>query len=214
LAFAQLAEFLGKDYAAEAAPFRHRAAQRRDAINRWCWNEREGIYYDYHAREDRQIAVKHVGIFTTLWAQVANEQQAERLVQEHLLNPEEFARPWPIPALAATEPGYVAGYLPEEERGCCSWRAHTWIPTNYVTFQGLRRYGYIDEALDLAERSRELYFREPFREYYLSDTGNGCGRSPFWGWSGLALFMEEELECGVDATELRNSSHITGSTQC
>ena len=199
----------------EAGQWRERAERMREAVNRWCWNEEEGIYYDYHAREGHQIPVKYVGAFATLWAKVADRRQAERLVREHLLNPAEFWRPNPLPALAATEPGYVEGHLDDEHLPCCSWRAHTWMPTNYYTFQGIRQYGFDKEARELAARSRELFCREPFREYYATETGKGWGRDPFTGWSSLALFMEEELEKGLDPTAVdaeRNWSEASPQT--
>ena len=36
----------------------------------------------------------------------------------------------------------------------------------------------------------------------MSDEGNGCGRDPFLGWSGLALYMRDELEQNRDMTAI------------
>jgi hypothetical protein len=200
---------MGGECDREAATFRAFARQRREAINRWCWDPREGIYYDYHAVERRPIRVKYVGTFAALWAKVADASQAQRLVTEHLLNPAEFWRDWPLPALAATEPGYVEGSLPSDVGGSASWRAHTWIPTNYYTFQGLRYYGQADAAGQLAAKTAELFMRRPFRESYATQTGEGCGQDPFWGWSSLALFMQEELEQQRDPTMLTAAPFAT-----
>ncbi len=199
-AFALIADHLKQS--SDAIYFRRLAEKKRAAINRWCWNESDGMYYDYHARENRQIPVKHAGVFATLWASVPSPAQAGRLVKEHLLNPDEFWRNWPLPALAAGEPGYFEGYLPEETIQCCTWRAHSWMPVNYYAFHGLLYYGFKEAAAELAKRNREMFCREPFREYYKADSGTACGRDPFWGWSGLALYMEEELEKNIDPTAL------------
>jgi len=182
------------------------AKAREEAMRRDLWDEDEGIFYDHHAHERRPIRVKHVGVFASLWAGVATEAQADRLVSEHLLNENEFWRPWPIPALAASEPTYIEGYLPHESTGCCSWRAHTWLPTNYYTFQGLRRYGYHDVAQELAARTFKLFDRGKFSEYYTSESGVGTGRKPFGGWTGLALFMQPELALDVDPTRLSTTN--------
>ena len=186
----------------EAGQWRERAERLRGAVNRWCWNEEDGLYYDYHAREDRPIPVKYAGTFAALWAGAPDQEQAGRLIHGHLLNPDEFWRPHPIPALAATEPGYVDGQREGDHLSCCSWRAHTWMPTNYYAFEGTRRYGFREEARELAVRSRALFCREPFREYYATETGEGRGRESFTGWSSLALFMEKEWEMGLDPTAL------------
>lgn len=186
----------------ESARFLELAEVRKRAIRRWCWDERERLFYDYHAREKRPIRVRYSGAFAVLWAGVATDRQAHDLVKRHLLNPEEFARPYPIPALARSEPGYHDGWLPEETLSTCSWRAHTWLPINYMTFAGLRRYGFVKEAEQLAAHTHTMFVQEPFREYYLSETGKGTGRSDFLGWSGLALYMPDEWRGGLDPTAI------------
>lgn len=202
-AFSVVADHLGRSRTATA--MRQAAERRREAINRWCWDEQAGTYFDYHAVEHRPIPVKHGGVFAALWAGVPSPAQAQRLIEGQLLNEREFARLWPVPALAASEAGYVAGRLPDEEYpDCCPWRAHTWMPVNYMTIRGLVRYGYREHALRLARRTAEMFCRHPFREYY--ETGQPCGRDPFWGWSNLALFVEEEVAAGADPTELSSAS--------
>ncbi len=166
------------------------------------------MYLDYHAVEGRPIPVKYVGTFTPLWAAVATTEQARRLVKEHLLNPAEFWRPFPLPALAADEPGYSEGYLPGESTGCCTWRANTWVPTNYMAFQGLRAYGFDGVAAELAQRTFTLFERGRFCEYYTSESGIGTGLRPFWGWTGLAIFMPAELALGVDPTSLEDGGAV------
>lgn len=199
-AFALLARIFGCH--SDIKQFEELAAIKREAMNRWLWDDEEGIYLDYHARHHHPIPVKYAGAFSALWAGVPGAEQAERLVGEHLMNPDEFWRSWPVPALAATEPGYLEGYLPVENLPCCSWRAHTWLPANYYIIQGLRRYGYQDQARQLIEKSEALFLSAPFREYYGSESGEAQGRDPFWGWSSLALYLREERECGFDPTRI------------
>lgn len=176
------------------------------AIRKWLWDDNEGFFFDYHAKENRPIDIKYVGAFAALWAGVATPAQAARIIDEHLLNEKEFWRPYPIPALAATEPGYSEGFLPNESTGWCNWRANTWIPTNYIAFQGLRSYGRNDVAELLAIKSFTLFDRGRFSEYYTSDSGVGTGLKPFWGWSALAIFMPAEWIAGQDPTELAPQS--------
>lgn len=199
-ALATLAALLGRKD--EESQIRESLDSLKLAIRDWLWDEGEGLFFDYHARENRKIPVKYVGAFTALWAGVASKDQARRMVGEHLLNEKEFWRPFPIPALAATEPGYSEGFLPDESTGCCNWRANTWIPTNYMTFHGLRNYGYDEVAAELAKKTFALFDRGRFSEYYTSESGVGTGLKPFWGWSALAIFMPFESENGADPTKL------------
>ncbi len=199
-ALAVLADILGQHD--DARSLRAESEALANAMQEYLWNDEESMYYDWHVGEKRHIAIKAVSAFAPLWAEVPSESQANRLVQSHLLNEEEFWRPWPIPALAATEPGYVEGFLPDERTTCCSWRGNTWIPTNYITFQGLRRYGMTEVAQLLADKTYQLFKRSTFSEYYTAESGVGCGKRPFWGWSTLAVYMHVELELGLDPTAL------------
>ena len=204
-AFAIIAAELG--YTDDAATYTKLGEQRSAAIQEWLWDDEAGLFLDYHALEERSIPVRYVGTFLPLWSATATDEQAGRLVHEHLLNEREFARPWPIPGLAASEPGYVEGHLEGHSTGCCSWRAHTWVPTNYMVFQGLRRYDFHEEAGTLAERTWHLFQRGRFCEYYTSEGGIGTGLKPFRGWSCLAPFMPLEYETGCDPTALNPNNH-------
>ena len=203
-AFAVLAAALGEDE--DARRFRQHAEARAQVIRQTLWDEDAGMFFDRDARDGRVIRVKHAGVFAALWAGVATDTQAQRLVLDHLLNPDEFWREWPLPALSADEPGYRAGFASGDHPRCCSWRAHTWIPTNYYAFQGLRRYGFGNEASALCRKTWELFLIHPFYEYYVTESGLGTGLRPFWGWSGLALFMPLEDSRGLDPTVLSETN--------
>lgn len=169
-------------------------------IQREMWDERDGFFYDLDMRTGKKIKVKAVSSFTPLWAGVASEEQAKRLVEEHLLNPEEFWSPFPVAVLARSEKGYSQVLL-KDDLGC-SWRANTWIPLNYMIYHGLKRYKYDKPAALLAEATVSLVEKTGNREYYNSETGEGCGLDPFWGWSLLAHFLPYEQQCGFDITSL------------
>ncbi|MAX25229.1 MAG: hypothetical protein CMJ19_12065 [Phycisphaeraceae bacterium] len=208
LAMSQLAQIL--EYPDDAAEFAQLARQRIEAMRLYLWDESEQIFYDRDARTGELIRVKHVGIFASMWAGVATEDQASHMVNDHLLNEDEFWRPWPIPALAASEPTYTEGFIPGENTNCCTWRGNTWVPTNYYTFQGLKRYGYDDVAKELAAKTLTLFDRGKFCEYYTSESGTGTGRKPFWGWTALAMFMPIEHSLQIDPT-LINATNTAGS---
>lgn len=199
-AFALIAEMFGKDE--DAAFFRAEADRLKKTILEFMWNEEDGFFYDIDRRTGKQMNVRSIAAFATLWADVATKEQAKIIIEKHLLNPAEFKRPFPYPAYAATESGYVEGYLPGDQPGCCSWRAQTWVPTNYYVFQGLRKYGYKEEAAELAKITNENVRRIGDREYYTSESVKGSGLDPFWGWSLLAYFMPWENESGYDPTEI------------
>lgn len=187
---------------ADSARFHKISEDIRTKIADTMWNSDEGMLRDIDARTGKHIPINYAGVFAALWANAVDERQAQKMIESHLLNPEEFRRPFPVPTLAKSESGYVEGFIEGDTQGCCSWRAHTWIPTNYYIMHGLVNYGRHEIALELAKRTYEMFFYHPFSEYYTSEIGIGTGLKPFWGWSGLAIFMPFEAVLGIDPTRL------------
>ena len=77
------------------------------------------------------------------------------MVHEHLLNEKEFWLAYPVASYAKTEPDYYQGSLHKE------W--YNWRTTDLGTdelhdlrLQGLMRYGFRDEAKQLADRLLEM----------------------------------------------------------
>ncbi|WP_347840183.1 trehalase family glycosidase [uncultured Draconibacterium sp.] len=204
-AFARIAEVMGEKQIAKE--YFAIAENRAEAIRTMLWDEKDGFFYDriYEDREkigtwrgvNELVKVKSVAGFMPLWAQIATEEQAKALVYNNLMNPEEFWTPYPVPALAKSEPGYSEKHILSDLG--CSWRANTWIPTNYMVYHGLKNYGYSELATLVAVRTQQLINKAGDREYYTSESGEGRGLNPFWGWSLLGHFFmfEETVEFDV-----------------
>lgn len=191
----------------DEARYKQHASALAKAINRVFWDEKDAFYYDRNEKTGKQIRVKSVSGFLPLWAGVASPQQARRLIQEHLLNKEEFWLPYPVATYSRSEPDFREGG--NEVNGACNWRGAAWIPTNYMIFHGLVQYGFNDVAKDLAMKTLRMALNEnpATREYYNSDTGQGNGMNPFWGWSALAYVMP------LDLVEQYNPMNLQGSVQ-
>lgn len=212
-AFACLAGLSGR--AGLAEEYRQKADALAERIRAEMWDEEEGWFYDCNARAGeplmsrhagwasslnaspaRRIRVKSAASFAALWAGVALPEQARRMITEHLFNPREFWTPYPAAALARNERWYSRDWLPGDLG--CNWRAHTWIPTNYMIYRGLRRYGYSQLASLVAHYTHQLVRKAGNREYYDAETGEGNGLDPFWGWSLLAHFLPYEEQAAFD----------------
>ena len=214
-AFAQLAEAGGKKNL--AMQYRKKADELAERIRTQMWDEEDGFFYDLkthpeglmdnynkiakvntYKQKGRFIPVRSISAFATLFAEVATHEQAQRMVRDYLMNPNEFWTPWPMAALAKSEPWYSTGYMPSDVG--CSWRANTWIPTNYMVYHGLRYYGLRETASLVAHYTQKLVETAGNREYYNAETGEGCGLNPFWGWSLLGHFMKFEDSIDDDIT--------------
>lgn len=195
-AFATIAEALGRKDIANA--YRLKADKRAELIRTKLWDEKTGFFYDNNYKKNTLIHVKSISGFAPLWAGIATKKQARRIIYDQLMNPQEFWSAWPVPALARSEPGYSETLL-KGDLGC-SWRANTWIPTNYMLFHALKYYGYDDLASIIAFKTNELLKKSGNREYYHSESGTGVGLDPFWGWSLLGHFFLYEDRVPYDIT--------------
>jgi len=203
-AMAEIAKAIGKD--GEAVGFTAHAEELKAKINEVFWDEEDGFYYDRSEKTGKLNKVKSVAGFIPLWVGAAPADRAERLVKEHLLNPNEFWTNYPVATWSKSEPDYHQ----EKHGNESTWMGSTWIPTNYMVFRGLLRYGYTDVARELADKTFELVVSEvDLREYYNGETGAGQGLSPFWGWSGLGYHMKAEVEAGFCHSELANKTFVT-----
>ena len=196
-AIAEIAEQLG--FSADASAFGVKAAQIAAKIDAVLWNEKDHFYYDRNERTGQVVPVKSISGFTPMWVGFSPALRVEQMVKEHLLNPDEFWRPWPVATYAKTEPDYSPQRVGTE----CTFRGAVWIPTNYMIFHGLLKYGFTKEAEQLAYRTFEMVLREEqTREFYNAENGCGQGLNPFWGWTTLAYLMPLEFELGYDPSDV------------
>lgn len=183
----------------EADGFRRHAQRLAGLINDVFWDEVDGFYYDRDERRGAPVKIKSIAGLLPLWLGIVSEDRAQRLVKDHILNPEEFWSPYPLASWAKSEPDYY----PERRGAECTWMGATWVPTNYMIFHGLMKYGYKDVARELAEKTFDMVLSESAtREYYNGETGAGQGLNPFWGWSTLAYMMPVEYQLGYDPTDV------------
>ena len=122
--------------------------------------------------------------FYPLLAGVPTQKQAERMINEHFFNPEEFWGDWILPSIARNDPLY-----PEQNY----WQGRIWAPMNFLVYLGVRNYDLPKARTALVEKSEKLLLKE-WREYghvhenYCADTGKGCDKGnsdAFYHWGGL-----------------------------
>lgn len=222
-AFAELATLKGDKKLANK--YNQISNELKVRIQKEMWNPADGFFYDLKVNPDKPLSksaqdgarmnhernmgkyipVKSAAAFTTLFAQVATPEQAQSLVFKYLFNPREFWSAYPVTVLSKSEPWYSTGYMPSDVG--CSWRANTWMPTNYMIFHGLKYYDYFDLAKLLANQTNDLMAKSGSCEYYNTETGEGLGLNPFWGWSLLGYFfdLEDKLENDINAISTSNS---------
>jgi hypothetical protein len=151
-------------------------------FNTRLWHEDVGLYYDYDARSGKPIPVNTASTFLPLFAGLPSKEQAQRLVEEHLLNPDEYAlgaevHHW-VTTTAKNEPTW------EPRR---YWRGPIWVIMNWLILEGLQRYGYDDLVETIRQDTLGLIEASGFREYYDPRDGSGCGSTDFSWSAALAI---------------------------
>lgn len=166
-----------------ASRYASRQAKMGDALERICWDEREGCYFPrWDMEEPRLQRIKTAACLLPLFAGTSPPERIERVVSEHLTNPDRFWRRYLLPFNPADELARSAAWVNKRLwAGSCIWMNFNWMLT-----VGLLEYGYAEEARQITLSTVRMIEREGFWEYYDSETGKGQRLSGFT-WPGLAL---------------------------
>jgi dienelactone hydrolase len=124
-----------------AAEWERKATALREFIRTELWDEGTGFFYD--AWVVRDPAKRHLA-FEGMWPVVvgaATSGQAQRVIDEHLLNPREFFTPHPIATVAVSDPRFELRM----------WRGPAWNCMTYWAARGCWRYDRADAARRLLE---------------------------------------------------------------
>jgi alpha,alpha-trehalase len=123
----QMGQMLGKT--AEAEEWKKQAIARKEAIRKYLWNAEKGEYFDYDFVKQRMSTYEYATTFYPLWAGVSSKGQAAAVLKTlgH------FERP--------------GGIMMSPYDTGMQWDApFAWAPVQLVDIEGLRRYGFTDEA--------------------------------------------------------------------
>jgi len=156
------------------------------------YDERRGLFFQLIRERAGPIRPSTPAV---TWAALAPlalpdlpEAIGRRLVEEHLLNSDEFWLPVPPPSVAADDPHFSRGdrflFLRRY------WRGPTWVNAAWLLWLGLVRLGYGEAAAELAHRVTRAVLGSGLREYYDPYTGQGMGARGF-SWSSLVLELAD-----------------------
>ncbi|MHB9143019.1 MAG: MGH1-like glycoside hydrolase domain-containing protein [Paludibacter sp.] len=201
--------------------FERDAENLKQAIQTNCWDERDGFFYsvDLNLRpltnlrdstlgrtfiihagypRDYDCLIQRIEVwsgFLALWAGIATPEQAERMVKEHYLNPKTFNSASGVRTLSKMEKMYSL----RASANPSNWRGPIWGISNYTVFKGLVKYGYTNEAKELAGKTVQLFGRDfekngALHEYYEPETGEPLLNKGFQNWNYLVVNMAAWLE--------------------
>ena len=152
------------------------------------WDEERGLFLDWAEPGGKRPAVATWAALAPLALPDLPERIGRRLVEQHLLNRDEFLTPVAPPSVAANEPSYEPGGSRGRLRRY--WRGPTWVNSAWLVWLGLLRLGYEVAAARLADGVIGAVEREGLREYYDPRTGAGLGARDF-AWSALVAELTD-----------------------
>lgn len=200
-----LEELLADTYARNrhgklAEKYRSLAESRKQAIQRYCWNESIGFFFDNDVEDGTQTNSYHLGAMFPLYAGIATQQQSERvaaILRERFLH-----------AGGLTTTLEVTGQQWDAPNG--------WAPLQWISIKGLERYGHHELAKEIAERwiriNTEVFHRtgKLMEKYNVVDIhleaggGEYAGQDGFGWTNGVLLALIKQY--GAADQELAGSS--------
>jgi hypothetical protein len=193
----------------------------KKAIQKNCWDERDGYFYsaDLNLRpvtnepgiylgsrmvlhrghpRDYDCLIQRIegwSGFLAMWSGVATPEQARRMVEEHLKNPKTLGAAYGIRTLSKMEKMYGL----YKSSNPSNWNGPIWGISNYMVFRGLVKYGFTDEARDMARKTIALFGEDyvkndALHEYYDPDTGEPIMNKGFQNWNYLVMNMIAWME--------------------
>jgi alpha,alpha-trehalase len=173
-----------------AKRFAARAEERRAAIQKYCWNEEKGFYFDYDFVAGKQTDCYSLAALFPLYTNVASQEQAASV---YSVVSENFLRAG----------GLVTTLMDTGQQ----WDApNGWAPLQWTSIVGLRNYGYHDFAEEVKRRwiganlaiySTQAKLVEKYNVLDVTGSGGG-GEYPLqdgFGWTNgvlLSLLSEDK----------------------
>jgi len=151
--FARIADVLAKPKEAEL--WRRKRDELAQKIVDLMYFPEQAMFFDV-AIGTRKIfsGCKGPNMFLPLWAGVPlPEKEIHRVIETHMLNPDEFYGPHPFPSLSYDDPKFDSlGY----------WRGRVWPHIGTLMVEILWKYGYEKEAEQVADWYLDLYAKKPW----------------------------------------------------
>ena len=136
------------------------------------WDDTEGIYYSRSFISHKLIEEPTITTLLPLYAGCISKEKAARLV-ELLASRKWFKANWPVPSVP-----FNSSYFDPLKY----WQGPAWVNTNWLIIDGLRRYGFDNEAENLLRKTLELVAKSGMWEYFSPTNAEPAG-APNFSWT-------------------------------
>lgn len=170
--------------------YQKKAEKRREAINKYLWDEELGYYFDYHSPTESRTQIWSLAGVYSLYRGVADADQAKKVAG---VIREKFLRPGGV-----TTSLHTTGEQWDDPNG--------WAPLQWITIIGLRRYGFDELADEIKTRwlatNQALFHNEHkfVEKYDVTDPTSLGGGGEYvlqdgFGWTnGVFIALKRDLD--------------------
>ena len=123
----EMSRFLGKS--SEAVQWQKVAAERKQSMQKYLWDEQQGLFVDYNLDTAQKSTYRYATTFYPLWAGWASEEQAHAVIKN----------------LVIFEKAGGIAMSTQQTQGQWDY-PFGWAPIQLLAVEGMRRYGYQLEA--------------------------------------------------------------------
>ncbi len=155
--------------------FQQLAANRKKAIQKYCWNNEAGFFFDFDFSENKQKKIISLAGIAPLFFNLAEKEQAEKV--KHV-----------VETILLKNGGVVCSNYTTGQQ----WDApNGWAPLQWMTIIGFENYGYTDIAATIAQRwiklNSDVFNRtgKLMEKYNVVDTQLEAGGGEYEGQDGF-----------------------------
>lgn len=148
------------------------------------WDPYSSQYFSRSFLTHKYIKIPTIATLLPLYAGCITKERAAQLVTL-LQNKKTYATHYPVPTTPIDSDWFREfGY----------WQGPTWINTNWLIADGLKRYGYVELAQKLDHSSLSLVGKSGFYEYFSPLSGQPAGIANFSWTAALTIDIINKYE--------------------
>lgn len=141
------------------------------------WDPYSQQYYSRDFITHRLLKIPTVATLLPLYAGTISKERAGKLV-ELLGNDHMFGTPYPVPSVAIDSQWFHPKLY---------WQGPAWVNMNWLIIDGLKRYGFKDQAAALTRTTLEMVGRSGCHEYFDPLNGEPAGAENFSWTAALTI---------------------------
>ncbi len=140
------------------------------------WDAYSGMYYARNFVTHKLIKIPTIATLLPLYAGSISKERAQQLISL-LKTSKQFSPKYPVPSVPVT-----SEYFGEHRY----WQGPTWVNTNWLIIDGLRRYGETELADTITQKTLELVEKHGCYEYFSPKDGSPAGAKNF-SWTAALI---------------------------